>query len=229
MSRFFVSAAEALGLFFGLVLALNLSVPMVVWLSLAILLVSAFVLFTGRKAPRIQSRAKALVIGGVAAVSLMASATIYLQERDERLAALRGTDPAAYLAELSHIDDDRWMEELHHLRPGAYAAEVERRAAEAKAEAETKRKRRCTDGKASEAYVMIQADVTRRLRSPSTVKFPWGLSAGTRHIGNCIYRVVSEFDAQNGFGAMVRGRFEGRIEYFPEAGSWRTVALTVDD
>ncbi len=81
MLRILIFAAEALGLLMVLVLALNFSVPLVIWVSLGLLLVAAFVLFTGRTAPRIQNRGKALGVGSSAAVCLMASATIYQDQR----------------------------------------------------------------------------------------------------------------------------------------------------
>jgi hypothetical protein len=40
---------------------------------------------------------------------------------------------------------------------------------------------------------------------------------------------VGQFDAQNGFGAMIGGTFSGTTEYFPESGSWRTLTLDVQE
>lgn len=94
-------------------------------------------------------------------------------------------------------------------------------------ETEANRLAECTDRKNSLAYVMIQSDVRRSLRSPSTAEFPGRYGTGTRHLGNCVYQVVGHFDAQNGFGAMIRGTFVGTTEYFPESGSWRTLTLDV--
>lgn len=83
MLRVLISAAEALGLLVVLVLALSYSVPLVIWVSLGLLLIAAFVLITGRRAPRIQSRGKALVVGSIAGVCMMASATIYQDQRGD--------------------------------------------------------------------------------------------------------------------------------------------------
>lgn len=231
MLRILISAVEALGLLVFLVLALLYSVQFVIWVSLGLFLVAAFVLLTGRTAPRIQSRGKALAIGVVAGVSSMASATIYQDERDEALALLRATNPDAYLAELQRVDDPRWLEELEQLRPEQHAMEMARQAqvAEvARQRAQIERQRACTDRKSGEAYVMIQADVRSRLLAPSTADFPVRYGQGTGHTGNCIYRVVGHVDAQNGFGALLRVSFRGRIEYFPDAGAWRTLELSVD-
>lgn len=79
-----------------------------------------------------------------------------------------------------------------------------------------------------EAYTMIKADVRRVLVAPSTAEFPWRYDAGTGHLGDCLYRVNGHFDAQNGFGAMLRGTFTGTIRYFPERGSWQTQSLSVN-
>ena len=224
MLRILISAAEALGLLVVLVLALSYSVPLVIWVLLGFILIAAFVLVTGRTAPRIQSRGKALVVGSIAGVSLMASATIYQDQRDENLALLRTTDPDAYLAELERIDDARWIAELKQLRPEQHAEELVRRAQVAEAE----RQQACTDQRSTEAYVMIQADVRRELRAPATADFPARYGQGTGHIGDCIYRVVGHVDAENGFGATLRASFQGRIEYSPDGGSWRTLELAVD-
>jgi len=93
---------------------------------------------------------------------------------------------------------------------------------------EAERLAQCTDQKMSEAYVMIQTDVRRVLVAPSTANFPWRYDAGTGHLGDCLYRVNGHFDAQNGFGAMLRGTFSGTIRYFPERGSWQTQSLSVN-
>ncbi|MBY6090483.1 hypothetical protein [Maritimibacter alkaliphilus] len=140
-----------------------------------------------------------------------------------RLAELRGSDPQAYLEEVKSFDEERWFEELPALDPDAFAEEQARRIAIEQAE----RIAQCSDGKASLAYVMIQDDVRRSLRAPSTAEFPGRYSTGTVHLGNCIYQVVGTFDAQNGIGAMIRGRFVGTKEYFPDTKSWQTRSLDV--
>lgn len=69
---------------------------------------------------------------------------IALAQREGHLATLRQTDPEGYLTALKHHSDrtlwphdrERWLEELKHLAPGEYAAEL------ARAEAEADHKRR---------------------------------------------------------------------------------------
>jgi hypothetical protein len=46
------------------------------------------------------------------------------------------------------------------------------------------------------AYVMIQEDVRRSLRAPSTAEFPGRYGAGMRNMGNCVYQVFGHFDAK---------------------------------
>lgn len=219
-----VATAEALGLLVALVLLLSFNVSLVLWLSLAIFLVSAFVLITGRPAPRIHSRGKGFVIASVAGICLMASATIYQDQREAELAVLRSADPDAYLTELEHVDETRWLAELEALRPEQYEAEMQRRELAEQAE----RQRECTDRRLAEAYVMIQNDVRQTLHSPATAEFPARYALGTRHEGDCIYRIVGQLDAQNRFGALLRTSFEGRIVYFPDTQTWRTIELAVE-
>lgn len=148
---------------------------------------------------------------------------MFEEQREARWADLRESDPAAYLEELREVDADRWFAELRDLDPEAHAAEAARRAAQAQAD----RLAECSNEKTALAYAMIQEDVRRSLRAPSTAEFPGRFGVGTRNMGNCIYQVVGHFDAQNGFGAMIRGTFTGTTEYFPERGSWRTLTLDV--
>ncbi|WP_428541933.1 hypothetical protein [Profundibacter sp.] len=53
------------------------------------------------------------------------------QKEQKRIAALRATDPAAYLLEIEESDPDLWLAELEQLDPEAYQAEMARRAQEA--------------------------------------------------------------------------------------------------
>lgn len=194
--------------------------------TIAILLFCVFVftLLTGKGFPHFRHRGKVLLLLAVTGFFAVQGATIVEQQRETHLAELRASDPAAFLTELHEIDEERWFEELRELDPDAHAAEADRRAALAEAE----RLAQCTDQKASEAYVMIQADVRRALVAPSTAEFPSRYGAGTGHAGDCLYQVNGHFDAQNGFGAMLRGTFTGTIRYFPERGSWQTQTLSVN-
>lgn len=189
----------------------------------ALFLVAMFTLITGKGFPHFRSRGKAVLFVLLSGFFVMSGAVVFDQEREAHLAELRETDPATYLAELREIDEERWLAALHEIDPDAYAQEVEHRAAEAEAQ----RLDACSKASVSLAYVMIQSDVKNRLRAPSTAKFPGRYGTGTGYLGNCVFQVVGSFDAQNGFGAMIRGDFHGTIEYYPETQSWRTQALEV--
>ena len=185
--------------------------------------VFAFTLITGKGVPHFRHRGKALLFLIVAGFFSLQGAVLFEEQREARWADLRESDPAAYLEELREVDADRWFAELRDLDREAHAAEAARRAAQAQAE----RLAECSDEKTALAYVMIQADVRRSLRAPSTAEFPGRFGVGTRNMGNCIYQVVGHFDARNGVGVMIRGTFTGTTEYFPERGSWRTLTLDV--
>lgn len=176
-----------------------------------------------KKSSRLLNRKRVTMM--LVAVVIVASlgGVIIREQREIRWVTLRESDPAAYLSELFSYDQNRWFDELKKLDPEAHAAEASRRTAKAEAEYFAK----CSDKKNGEAYVMMQEDVRRSLRAPSTAKFPGRFDSGTRLVGNCIYRVVGHFDAQNGFGAMIRGTFTGTTQYFPERGSWLTLTLDV--
>lgn len=346
--RFLIAVVELVMLFVVLAVILVLSPFSALVVALAFCLLGLFAVFTGRGMPRLRGRIKGasiLVIAGF--MALIASQE---EQRQNRWAELRQTDPNAYLAELAPVNETRWLEELRELRPEDYAQEVARREAEAEAqreaeaaeaarradaeaaerieadasaaevaqrliagsddldehhavfsdaamalvaggtcteaefienggwvrsttfesrqvyfvycggstvanrlyldaatgdvfrgtegretptagadmsEQEAERLAQCRDHEA-EAYTMIKADVRRILVAPSTAEFPWRYDAGTGHLGDCLYQVNGHFDAQNGFGAMLRGTFSGTIQYFPERGSWQTQSLSVN-
>jgi hypothetical protein len=216
--------SELLALGFGLHLLQKANANAQTLVATGLFLVATFTLITGKGFPHFRGRGKALLFVLLSGFFVLSGAVVFDQEREAHFAELREADPVAYLTELREIDEDRWFEELRELDPAAHAAEAERRAALA----ETERLSQCTNKKASEAYVMIQADVRRSLIAPSTAEFPGRYEAGTGHVGDCVYQVNGHFDAQNGFGAMLRGTFSGTTRYFPERGSWQTQSLSVN-
>ncbi|PTW50581.1 hypothetical protein [Rhodovulum kholense] len=221
--RHLIAAIELTALLVALVVVANVHVVAALWLSLFILAVALVALVFGWRPPRIRSRGKALMVVIISLASFGAIAPILKAQQDAELAQLRSSDIDGYLARLKGVDEKRWLAELGKLRPDDYKAELARQ----KAVAAAQRLAQCTDKKAGEAYVMIQSDVLRQLRAPSTAKFPSRYGAGTRHIGDCVYQVFGQFDAQNGFGAMLRGGVSGTIRHFPESGSWQTQKLDV--
>ncbi|MCX2679116.1 hypothetical protein OOZ15_04110 [Galbibacter sp. EGI 63066] len=63
------------------------------------------------------------------------------------------------------------------------------------------------------AYNYAEDFVKKRLKSPSTAKFP-GLYEKSKHVtplGGREYKINSWVDSQNGFGAMIRSNFSCKI------------------
>ena len=216
---------ELIAFGFALYLLQRSTVTAQTLVAMPLFCVFAFTLVTGKGFPHFRHRGKALLFLIVAGFFSLQGAVMFDEQREARWADLRESDPAAYLEELREVDADRWFAELRELDPEAHAVVAARRAAQALVD----RLAECSDEKTALAYVMIQEDVRRLLRAPSTAEFPGRFGAGTRNVGNCIYQVVGHFDAQNGFGAMIRGTFSGTTEYFPERGSWRTLTLDVQE
>lgn len=214
---------ELIAFGFALYLLQQSNVTAQTLLAMLLFCVFAFTLVTGKGFPHFRHRGKALLFLIVAGFFSLQGAVMFDEQREARWTELRESDPATYLQELRDVDADRWFAELRDLDPEAHAAEAARRTAQAQAD----RLAECSNEKTALAYVMIQEDVRRSLRAPSTAEFPGRFGAGTRNMGNCIYQVVGHFDAQNSFGAMIRGTFTGTTEYFPERGSWRTLTLDV--
>ena len=57
------------------------------------------------------------------------------------------------------------------------------------------------------AYVVSQDFVSRRLKCPSTAKFPSMRNIGIQHNDNGSYTIAAYVDSQNSFGAMIRTRY----------------------
>ncbi len=224
MFRTFISFIEVLGLALVISLLLSTNLPMTVLISLLILLISSFVLVTGKKVPRIRTRGKGLAIACVSLFGLIFSMSVLYDQKEERLAELRSTDTEAYLQELKGFSERRWLKELEKLRPDEFESEMARR----DKEAEAAKLQVCTKRELGLAFVMVQADVRNQLHAPATARFPSRYARGTKYEGDCIYRIISHVDAENRFGALLRANFEARTMYFPDAGSWRTIELKID-
>lgn len=82
------------------------------------------------------------------------------------------------------------------------------------------------DGDPVEFYVVCQSWVEQQLRSPSTADFPASSSQGISNVGK-EWKVASYVDAQNGFGAIVRTRFNCSATYVGE-GVYRGSARLLD-
>lgn len=69
----------------------------------------------------------------------------------------------------------------------------------------------------SKAFVIAQSFVKASLKSPSTAKFPM-LDYTAANLGSNQYRIASYVDSQNGFGAMIRGKWQTTLTY--NGGDW---------
>lgn len=105
-----------------------ISINLVIPIAFALFWLGNFTLVTGWGLPRLKGRWKGL---GILLVSTVMVTVVTNEQREDRWAVLRQTDPDTYLAELSKRSDSRWLRELEELRPEAYQAEIVRREREA--------------------------------------------------------------------------------------------------
>lgn len=222
--HFLIAYLELTALTVLLVILTYAHVEVAMWTTFGIFVVATLCLLFGWKPPRITGRFKAFMVMFVCFGAAIFMGPKIQAHQEAELAHLRATDVEAYLTTLRSQDEVRWLNALKELRPEQYEVEAKRRQNTAKAAYLAE----CTDDKAGMAYVMLQNEVREQLRAPSTADFPGRYEPGTRHLGDCIYQVFGKVDAQNGFGAMLRTTFEGRIQYFPESGGWRTLELRVE-
>ena len=97
--------------------------------------------------------------------------------------------------------------------------------------AEEREAKACKDSRM--AFVMSQNFVKQRLKSPSTAKFPYLSDRGVVSYlaGNpseCKHTVIAYFDAQNSFGATVRGTYIVEMQKLPNKDVWRANNLQIN-
>jgi hypothetical protein len=73
---------------------------------------------------------------------------------------------------------------------------------------------------------ICRAFVERRLRAPSTASFVPGSSVATQ-VDSITFRVRGQFDAQNGFGATLRGAYACRVRYHRDGDRWEALDIQV--
>ena len=84
-----------------------------------------------------------------------------------------------------------------------------------------------TKNNRSMAYIMMEDFIKSQLKSPSTAKFPGVFAGKLDHvsaIGNQTYIIRSYVDSQNGFGAIIRTNFIGKIKQIG-ANNWKLLSL----
>jgi hypothetical protein len=76
------------------------------------------------------------------------------------------------------------------------------------------------------AAVRVERAVEAQLKAPATAKF--GLITFAPTAKECRFRGVGTVDSQNSYGALIRTRFVGVVDYLPDSDSWRVVDVSVD-
>lgn len=96
------------------------------------------------------------------------------------------------------------------------------RTPEEKAQAECENK--------TSAFIMTQEFVTKRLKSPSTAKFPHASDDGVNlaYQGECKHKVLAYVDSQNGFGAMIRTKYYAEIQNKKGTDTWILLDLQME-
>ena len=100
-------------------------------------------------------------------------------------------------------------------------------AADPKAKAAAKLKALCEDDIVV-AYLASKKFIKRRLKSPSTAKFPWSDEAMVSTGPDCTYTVRSYVDSQNGFGAMIRSNYVANLKRNIDDKNWSLVSVNID-
>jgi len=78
-----------------------------------------------------------------------------------------------------------------------------------------------------DAFYISQQFVTKKLKAPSTAKFPWRSESTVKDLGNNRYEVISYVDAQNSFGAMLRMHYKCTVEYV-SGDNWKLISLEIN-
>lgn len=76
------------------------------------------------------------------------------------------------------------------------------------------------------AWTMCQMFAEDRLHAPSTAKWPWSYRDRVEYLGNKRYRIRTHFDAQNAFGAMIRGQMDCTVR--DEGETWALELMHIE-
>jgi len=223
MLRYVITALELAAVLAALVLLQQLDPKYAVWAALAVALLAILAFSSRVRIPRLDSRRKALALLGVCVVAMYLASGDVWKEREAELADLKKTDVAAYLVELKKLDEGRWLKEAKELDRVAYDKEMARLAEEN----ERERRDPCSERQVGMAFIMMQPEVTRRLKSPTSAEFPSLEGKDSGLVGECVYWVHSYVDAANSFGAQLRTPFSGKIRHHPSDGTWQVLTLKI--
>jgi hypothetical protein len=81
----------------------------------------------------------------------------------------------------------------------------------------------------SDAFYTSKVFVEKRLKSPSTADFASRSESKVLSMGENLYVIVSYVDSQNGFGAMIRTKYNIALRYNPADKMWHLENLSTTD
>jgi len=85
-----------------------------------------------------------------------------------------------------------------------------------------------TDASNSLGYQYAKAEITRKLKAPTTAKFPASYERGVimQEVDGELH-IAGFVDAQNSFGAMIRSRWSARLKRTPDRKSWEVIEASL--
>lgn len=88
---------------------------------------------------------------------------------------------------------------------------------------------RCAD--TYRAFLISQEFIERRLKAPTTAKFPtfWDKGVGVKYDGQCTHEVGAYVDSQNSFGAMLRIPYYVKLQNEKGTNNWNALKVTVGE
>lgn len=86
-----------------------------------------------------------------------------------------------------------------------------------------------SDTMKTEAWVMAQTFLEKRLKNPGAASYGWQTTGETtRHLGSDKYQVTAWVEATNSFGATLRKNWTATLQH-EGGGSWRLLGLSMDE
>lgn len=80
------------------------------------------------------------------------------------------------------------------------------------------------DANKAEAQQLCKTRISSQLKSPSTAKFDYEVQIRSTDPND--YRILTQVDAQNSFGAVMRETYTCDLMWSPSSESWRITSLT---
>lgn len=83
--------------------------------------------------------------------------------------------------------------------------------------------------KRTDAYVMSQQFLKKRLKSPSSADFPFDYDGlFTKYIGDSTFVIAAYVDSQNSFGAMLRTNYNATVKN-TDGDNWKLIELKLEE